>query len=547
MRDRLGYGLHECAWWWCTLWIAGASLLARAQAGPEPAVGLNCLRRAYPEQICGVETETLVLCNGARFDYDDGRRKTHAERLEHADLEDMLAQRYPTAAAATAPAKDIDPGRVRHLPLFDAMYGATLAQVKKQLTTIPWMPNSSRVSIQVTQVNGVAEHLRAVSTALERLPEAVRAQAAQLAGTFNFRNIAGTERRSAHAYGIAIDVAPALSDYFRWREPGQSELRRYRNRMPQAIIEAFEREGFIWGGRWYHYDTMHFEYRPELLQAECRDEPVAVAAKAPSSELRYAWLQKPASTWLDQRLTPPAGFTRIPLAADSFGAWLRHVPLRPKRSEVRLFDGTPKHAQDLHVAVLDLDTGKRDLQQCADAVMRLRAEYLFSAGRAEEICFRAASGEPMPYAAYRRGQRPPAGRAGPWTASAEPDASWTGFRAYLDRVFGLANTASLLRDLQRVDAARTIEPGDVYLEPARGGRFGHAVLVLDVAANAAGERVFVIAQSYMPAQDMHVLINPRDAASSPWYKPSPDGALVTPEWTFPPGSLRRFGAACQSR
>lgn len=602
---------------------------AAAAQGPEPGAGLACFARAYPEAVCKVDGQSLVLCDGERFAYDDGRDKTHAEQLEHADLQDTLAQPYPAFAEIRAPQTDFEPGRVRHTALLQALYGKTASEVSAQLTQVRWLAGGRNTSVRITRKQGVAEHLRAVSAALERLAPALRAQAGELAGSVNFRNIAGTERVSAHAFGIALDVAPALADYFRWREPQTLVPKRYRNRVPREIVEAFEREGFIWGGRWNHYDTMHFEYRPELLQPGCvrvrdraaetplraaamsgepaegygvgrsdRDgahgssaganvQPAALSGVRPDDSAalgsasanptpagvrstmvpdalaayaaptahasansdtarvpRYAFPHRGGADTLAQRFAPPEGFTRVTLAADSFGAWLRDLPLQAARGEVRLFDGTLKPTQRLHAAVLDIDVGRRDLQQCADAVMRLRAEYLWNAGRARSVCFRAASGDAMPYAAYREGKRPPAGRASPWSAQAAADATWQGFRSYLDRVFNLANTASLARELKPVSDPRTIEPGDVYIESARGARYGHAVLVLDVAENARGERVFVIAQSYMPAQSIHVLINPAQSALSPWYRVPADGSLETPEWSFPRASLRRFAASC---
>jgi hypothetical protein len=543
--------------------------------------GLRCLRVAYPQQVCSVTETAAVMCNGTSFSYDDGRTKSYEQRLENPDLQDTMAEPY-ALMPSIPPGPNSEPGRVRYEPLFDAMYGVTSAQVRSHFATVSWLPRDGGRKVEITTVNGVDARLRAVSEAIEKLTPQVRAQASQLAGTFNFRSIAGTERRSAHSYGIAIDVAPKLADYWRWRwrERGVEPPVQYRNRMPLEIVAAFEREGFIWGGRWNHYDTMHFEYRPELLVPECRggapanlttpalasppsaagapadlSAPVparqplaapapAVAQLAAAPTSRYAWPHQQATQSLCDRIAPPPGYQRASLPAGSFGAWLRELPLEPGRSVVHLYDGRAKPRQNLHVAVIAIDSGKRDLQQCADAVMRLRAEYLFANGQAEDICFRAVSGDVMPYASYRRGLRPPAGRGAPWTAQASPDSSWTGFRTYLDRVFGIANTASLARELQAVRDPRAITAGDVYIEGARGGRFGHAVLVLDVAENSAGERIFLIAQSYMPAQDMHVLINAGEPKLGPWYRAPADGSLETPEWSFPSGSLRRFASSC---
>ena len=131
------------------------------------------------------------------------------------------------------------------------------------------LPGDSGQELRVTRVNGVDERLRAVSKAILRLPEEVRVRAAEVAGGYNWRTIAGTARQSAHSFGIAVDLGVEWADYWRWNEPDANGAIPYRNRIPFEIVAAFEREGFIWGGKWYHFDTMHFEYRPELLVERC--------------------------------------------------------------------------------------------------------------------------------------------------------------------------------------------------------------------------------------------------------------------------------------
>lgn len=253
--------------------------------------------------------------------------------------------------------------------------------------------------------------------------------------------------------------------------------------------------------------------------------------------LVYPWLTAvdPRES-LGRRIAPPAGFERAPEADGSFAAWLRGLPLLPGRPPVRLFDGRLKGDQSVHVAVVDIDVGRRDLQQCADAVMRLRAEYLFAAGRAAEISLRFTSGERVPFARWARGERPRVvGRRVRWVATARPDASHASLRRYLETVFAYAGSSSLASELRPADPA-TLTAGDVFIQ---GGFPGHAVLVLDTAlARPSGRRVFLLGQSYMPAQQIHVLRNPR--RPDPWYELDPGAALETPEWTFPPGSLRRF-------
>ena len=255
----------------------------------------------------------------------------------------------------------------------------------------------------------------------------------------------------------------------------------------------------------------------------------------------YAWQPQTRldSARLDRRFAPPAGFVRNQVAPGSFAAWLRGLPLKPEGTAVFLHTGSPKGRQDVHAAVIEIDTGTRDLQQCADAVMRLYAEWQFARGDARRIAFNdTGQGRPMPFTLWAVGERPRAdGRALVWTKRAPPDASYASFRRYMDTVFAWAGTHSLERELAPVADGR-VEIGDVII---KGGFPGHAILVADMAEHpATGERRFLLIQSYMPAQDMHVLKGVDTPDGSPWYRLERDKALVTPEWTFPPGSLRRW-------
>lgn len=237
---------------------------------------------------------------------------------------------------------------------------------------------------------------------------------------------------------------------------------------------------------------------------------------APST---YAWRTADAGgETLAQRIQPPPGFARVPAAAGSWGAWLRGLPLKPSGSPVLLYNGSPKWRQDVHVAVIDIDVGSRDLQQCADAIMRLRAEWLYGVGRAREIAFNYTDGKRHAF-------------------SSRGKSDYAAFRKYMTLVFAYAGTYSLERELKPV-ARADIAIGDIFI---KGGFPGHAVLVADMAENAAtGERRFLLVQSYMPAQEMHVLKNPAAPDGSPWYPASFTGPLVTPEWTFAEGALHRW-------
>lgn len=178
-------------------------------------------------------------------------------RMAGATLGDQLSIRYPVGCPAAVPAVDEDPGRLRHELFFRAMYGGTSAGVAKNLTSVPWFGSTMRV----TTINGVDAQLAAVAKELAGLPE-LKKYLTPPGGSFFWRRIAGENVLSMHSFGIAVDVNTKYSDYWRWSGDG---VKKYANRIPCEIAAVFERHGFIWGAKWYHFDSMHFEYRPELL------------------------------------------------------------------------------------------------------------------------------------------------------------------------------------------------------------------------------------------------------------------------------------------
>jgi peptidoglycan LD-endopeptidase CwlK len=241
----------------------GAEMRAGAQNVPAKA---QAFLRAYPTFFAGYRDNQLVCRDGSTILFDDGRSKTYEQRLSEADPKDELWQPYPTGPDSyRTPAVNFDPGRYRCATLFKKMYGASAQEVESHLRTIRWMPKSTHTTVRITSVNGVDQRLAAVSAELDQLPAVDKKFVLKTAGTFYWRPIAGTNQLSAHAFGIAIDINADYADYWRWGGTAANGLIPYRNRIPPRIVEIFERHGFIWGGKWYHYDTMHFEYRPELL------------------------------------------------------------------------------------------------------------------------------------------------------------------------------------------------------------------------------------------------------------------------------------------
>jgi len=274
----------------------------------------------------------------------------------------------------------------------------------------------------------------------------------------------------------------------------------------------------------------------------------ATASAAPAASVdvtAYPWLQDSTCSTqsvtipLAQNFAPPQGFQRVSVAAASFGHWLRGLPLRPRgpvldyRGRVILDENDPRFA-----AVVALDEGTADLQQCADSILRLHAEWLWSQGN-RAMSYRAASGAAMPFSKWLAGERPAAdGNVLSWKSSARPtDRDDHGaFRKYLDAVFTWANTGALARDATRL-TLETLRPGDFFV---LAGAPGHAVLVLDVATDARGERALLLGQGYMPAQSFHVL---RPTPDTVWFAVDAAAAGVqTPFWPapFPWSSLRRL-------
>jgi hypothetical protein len=268
----------------------------------------------------------------------------------------------------------------------------------------------------------------------------------------------------------------------------------------------------------------------------------ASAAPEPATPLAsYPWPHTESADRLDQRFPkPPRGFTRVPAAPGTFGAFLRTLPLLPDGALVVDFRGTPLYQGGKHpniAAVVDIDVGTQDLQQCADSVLRMHAEWNFASKR-RELAYKAASGTRMTYQSYVQGDRAVAdGNKLSLKRQAGPAKDDHGtFRSYLDQVFAWANTASIERDGLRV-AFEDLQAGDYFVLP--GSPVGHAVLVLDMAKHDDGRVALLLGQGYMPAQSFHVL---RETESETWFVVQKgDGQVRTPFWKpFPFTHIRRL-------
>jgi hypothetical protein len=236
------------------------------------AASVDDLVRAYPDALAGFDGVDLIWRDGTRMKVDDGvPDKSMEEQLRRGSILDQLRLRYP-AGAALVPAPLEDPGRVRNRAFFDKMYGdCSRGQVAPTLVPVVWLPGTWGHVVHITSVNGVDRQLAAVSSELDELPAEDKRHLYPLGGTYVCRHVADTGQTSMHAWGAAIDINPGFSDYWLWHR-AEGGVPVYVNRIPAEIVVAFERHGFIWGGRWAHFDTMHFEYRPELLGHSATEE-----------------------------------------------------------------------------------------------------------------------------------------------------------------------------------------------------------------------------------------------------------------------------------
>lgn len=219
------------------MWVLFSSS-ALSGTGLAASIDGDCLQAAYGKRLpAALMSDSLVL--------------------------ESMAQIYPLEPHRPDPSAGQHPGRVRSYALLHHLYGATKADVEAQLCSVELFGQPVMLSPPAAQA------FSRVAVVLEALvPEKphLRSYIVPLGG-FTWRLVAGEERLSPHSFGIAVDLNPDKGPYWRWAEPQKRshEGAIARAQYPPEIVAAFEQYGFIWGGKWYEYDLMHFEYRPELL------------------------------------------------------------------------------------------------------------------------------------------------------------------------------------------------------------------------------------------------------------------------------------------
>jgi len=228
---------------------------------------LLALMMAYPEYISGFEKTDdniiyVIMKSGNKIVYDDMKVKSFNEKVANADIEDSMSQVYPLSDISTIMEEDFDPGRIRNYALLNEVYGSSQSKIEASLTTVtlgsrncPFNKNNNAAASLKTAFQEISGLLSSSSN--------VYSFVYPVNGTYNYRIISGTGLLSPHSFGIAIDLKSNKCDYWQWatKEQGQSRLDSY----PKELVKIFENNYFIWGGKWSHFDFLHFEYRPELI------------------------------------------------------------------------------------------------------------------------------------------------------------------------------------------------------------------------------------------------------------------------------------------
>lgn len=275
----------------------------------------------------------------------------------------------------------------------------------------------------------------------------------------------------------------------------------------------------------------------EVNKTEPQEKELSDSELIDIETIQNRWTD-PTGMQVKSRIILPNGYQRKQVQPASFHEFLLNYPLKKEGSSVTYFDGSEKYNNNVYCAVFDQEIGTKDLHQCADAVMNLRASYFYEQKEYSKIHFNFTSGDRADYKKYAEGYRASInGSKVSWVKTANVDYSEKTFRKYMELIYSYCGTASLSKEMLSISIDQ-IAPGDVFI---LGGHPGHAVLVLDVVENDSGEKAFLLSQSYMPAQQTQILLNPNSDNRSPWYFVKDlSEILETPEWTFDLNQLMRF-------
>jgi len=244
------------------------------------------------------------------------------------------------------------------------------------------------------------------------------------------------------------------------------------------------------------------------------------------------------SLTIKSRVRSPNGYKRVSYPKGTFESYLRNYSLKSFGSKIINYDGSEYHWQQGHVGILDIPVPKNGLQQCADALIRVRSEYLWDSNRKSEIGFNFTSGHYCSWKKYAQGYRPQIkGNKVSFYKKAEENHTKANFYSYLNLIYMYSGTLSLFNELPKINNVDNLKIGDMLI---RGGSPGHIVMICDEAINDKGEKLFLLFQGNTPAQNVHLVKNLEDTSLSPWYKLEKSATIAVSNYTFNNSKFVRF-------
>ncbi|WP_299552631.1 DUF4846 domain-containing protein [Seonamhaeicola sp.] len=267
-------------------------------------------------------------------------------------------------------------------------------------------------------------------------------------------------------------------------------------------------------------------------------KPVKRTANAIITTVKPVNLLNKEGLTIKSRVKVPEGYKRVDYPKGSFQDYLRNYKLKAYGSKIINYDGSEYYWQMGHIGILDIPVPKNGLQQCADALIRVRSEYLWDHNRKEDIGFNFTSGHYCSWIKYAEGYRPKIrGNKVDFHKTASKDHSKTNFYKYLNLIYTYSGTLSLFNELPEINDAKNLKIGDMLII---GGTPGHIVIICDEVVNAKGDKLYLLFQGNTPAQSVHLVKNLEDNVISPWYHLQKDAVIPVSNYTFYNSKFVRF-------
>ncbi|QCE41674.1 DUF4846 domain-containing protein [Psychroserpens sp. NJDZ02] len=272
-----------------------------------------------------------------------------------------------------------------------------------------------------------------------------------------------------------------------------------------------------------------------LLVYKLSPVPIKQLVKAVSTSFNN--IDKDSLT-IASRVNTPLGYKRSSYPEGGFEDYIRNYKLKPFGSKIINYDDSEYYWQKGHIGVLEIPVPKNGLQQCADALIRIRSEYLWDNDRKDEIGFKFTSGHYCSWSKYAAGFRPKVnGNKVSFSKTARADFSKANFYNYLNLIYMYSGTLSLYNELKSIANVEDLKIGDMLI---LGGSPGHIVMLADEAINTNGEKLFLLFQGNTPAQSVHLVKNLDDDIISPWYSLKMDAVIPVSNFTFYNSKFVRF-------